>query len=71
MDFSFSSLFTGLVVSSIGGGMFMYGKATQKFVILGAGIVLSILPFFIASAAALWALTALTFFPLYTYRHNL
>jgi hypothetical protein len=71
MDFSFSSLFSGLLVSSIGGGLFLYGKASQKMLILGAGLVLSILPFFISNPLLLWGLTAATFIPLYSLRHSL
>lgn len=71
MDLSFGSLFSGLLVSSIGGGLFLYGKASGKMLILAAGLVVSCLPFFVSSPLLLWGLTAATFVPLYTLRHSL
>ncbi len=71
MDLSFSSLFSGLVISSIGGGMFLYGKSSGKMLILGVGLLLSTLPFFVSNPLLLWGLTAASVVPIYTYRHSL
>jgi len=37
----------------VGMGYFMYGKSTQKMIPLGVGIVISIIPYFIANLIAL------------------
>lgn len=42
-------LLLSMVYSTIGLGMFMYGKKAVRFVPLIAGILLMILPYFIAS----------------------
>ena len=57
MDFSTSSLLAGLLVSSLGAGIFLYGKSTSKFLPMAVGGAMSIYPFFITAA---WILTAIT-----------
>lgn len=51
MDFSAGSLFASLFVSSIGGGLLIYGKKQQRMPQLTAGVVLSIFPFFVTGVA--------------------
>ncbi len=40
-------LIVSLIVSSVGFVMFIYGKRQQRAVQLGAGLLLSLLPFFV------------------------
>ena len=51
MDFSPGNLFASMLIGSIGFGLFIYGKKQQRLPQLVTGIVLSIYPFFVASAA--------------------
>jgi CHASE2 domain-containing sensor protein len=46
-------LLWGMVWSSIGVGFFLYGKRQSRAVPLLAGILLSVLPFFVTSVTAL------------------
>jgi hypothetical protein len=57
MNFSATSLLSGLFVSSLGAGIFLYGKSTAKFIPLIAGILMCIYPFFISSVPLLWLVT--------------
>ncbi|MCA8978359.1 MAG: amino acid transport protein [Planctomycetes bacterium] len=50
MDLTPASLFTGLITSSIGCGLFLYGKKQARAPQLVAGIVLMALPFFVPDA---------------------
>lgn len=52
------TLFTGLFVGMIGMALLIYGKKQQQFAPAIAGIVLSVLPFVIASALVLIGATA-------------
>jgi len=70
MDFSTSSLIAGLVVSSLGAGIFLYGKATSKFLPLAVGAAMSLYPFFIYSPWLLWTITALLCVVLYIGRER-
>jgi hypothetical protein len=57
MNFTASGLLSGLFISCLGAGLFLYGKATVKFFPLIAGILMSIYPFFISSVPLLWTIT--------------
>ncbi|MFI5379764.1 MAG: hypothetical protein ACHRHE_10735 [Tepidisphaerales bacterium] len=46
-------LLLSLLFGTIGLGMFMYGKKTLRFVPLGAGLALMVVPYFISSLLAL------------------
>jgi hypothetical protein len=50
MEFTAGSLFASLIIGSIGVGLFLYGKRQERWPQLIAGIVLSVFPYFIASA---------------------
>ena len=70
MDFSASSLLTGLLVSSLGAGIFLYGKSTAKFLPLAVGGAMSLYPFFIYSPWLLWSITAALCVVLYVGRER-
>lgn len=57
MNFSASSLLAGLLVSTLGGGIFLYGKNTQRFMPLAVGGAMCLYPFFIYTAWLLWTIT--------------
>lgn len=44
-----SVLFAGLIFGSIGTGYFIYGKKQQSWVTLVCGIILCVIPYFIAN----------------------
>ena len=50
MDFSASTLFASLIVSTVGFGFFMYGKKQVRIPQLSAGLALMVFPYFVASA---------------------
>jgi hypothetical protein len=50
------SLFSGLLISCVGMGYFLYGKKAQKLWPLLAGLALGIYPYFISSVWLMWAL---------------
>jgi hypothetical protein len=58
MDLSASTLLTGLLISSLGAGIFLYGKANAKFLPMIAGGAMCLYPFFISSPWLLWTITA-------------
>ncbi len=70
MDFSLSSILAGMFVSSLGAGIFLYGKKAAKFFPLLAGGAMCIYPLFIYSPAVLWSLTALVCVALYLLREQ-
>lgn len=51
MDFTPGPLFASLFISSIGAGLFIYGKKQERIPQLTAGVVLSIFPFFVTGVA--------------------
>jgi len=48
VDFSASGLFASLFVSTIGMGLFMYGKKLRRLPQMGGGIVLMAGPYFLS-----------------------
>ena len=52
-----SNLMSGLLISSLGGGLFLYGKKMQRLPALLAGLAMCIYPFFIGSVILMWILT--------------
>lgn len=52
------SLLSGLVVGLVGLGLLMYGKKEQSPAPIVAGLVLCIVPYFIASLLLTWLLAA-------------
>ena len=49
MDFSAGWVLAGMLVSSVGFGLFLYGKKETRFPQLIAGIVMMVYPGFVAS----------------------
>jgi len=52
-------LFSSFVVSTIGVGLFLYGKRAGRAPCLGVGAALCVFPPFVHSVWLLWGLTAL------------
>ena len=50
-------LLAGLIVSSLGAGMFLYGKKAQRLVPLLVGLALCVLPFVIYDLKSLIGIT--------------
>lgn len=55
-DLSPAALFAGMVVSSVGLGLYLFGKRSERFPQLLTGMGLMAAPLFVHSALALWAL---------------
>jgi hypothetical protein len=71
MDFgNLSSLFSGLFISCIGMGFFLYGKKAAKLWPLLAGIALCVYPFFIGSVMLMWLLAAAIIVGVYLLREK-
>jgi hypothetical protein len=70
MNWTASGLLSGLFVSCLGAGFFLYGKATAKLFPLIAGILMSIYPFFISSVPLLWTVTGVLCVLLYLLREK-
>ena len=54
--FSTGSLISGLLIGSIGFGIFLYGKKQSDFPSVASGLALSALPIFVHSVLAMWLL---------------
>ena len=50
-DLSASSLFASLIWGSVGTGLFIYGKKQREGIILGGGVAMVAVSYFVASAA--------------------
>ena len=50
-------LFSGMLIGTVGLGLFIYGKKAIDTRFLVSGIALCVLPFFAHSMLALWGLT--------------
>lgn len=59
MDFSPAALLASLVVSTVGFGLFRYGKHEQRLPQLVGGLALMIGPYVLGSALATWLFGAL------------
>ena len=64
---SASNLLSGVLISCLGGGLFMYGKNAQRMVPLLAGLAMCVYPFFF-SVMVMWAVTAALLVALYMLR---
>lgn len=69
MDLSMSSLFSGLVIGSIGLFLFMWGKRTDRPFYYAIGLAMCIYPYFISNQLIVWTLTALLLIPVWKLRH--
>lgn len=52
------TLFVGLLTSSVGVGYFIYGKRQSRYLLMVAGAVLCVLPFFVFNPLTLAAVSA-------------
>lgn len=50
-------LLSGVVIGSIGFGLFLYGKKVGNMKCLGAGIAVSVAPYFAPTVAIMWLIT--------------
>ncbi|MBX3379011.1 MAG: hypothetical protein KF805_02865 [Phycisphaeraceae bacterium] len=53
-----ASLISGVLIGSIGTGMFIYGKKQERPLTLLTGIALCVFPMFVASVLAMWLIAA-------------
>ena len=51
-------IISGLFISAIGAGLFMYGKKAVDLRCILAGVALCVIPYFIGSMALLWLVSA-------------
>jgi len=65
MDFSFGGLMAALVVSSVGFGLFLYGKKQQRLPQLTVGLVLMVVPYLGGEPLVVWGLGAGLVFALF------
>ena len=54
MDMSMGTLFSSLVVSSIGFGLYLYGKKQARFPHLIVGLAMMGFPYFVPGPLAMW-----------------
>ena len=57
MDLSASSLLASLLVGCVGLGLFLYGKRQTRLPQLIVGLVLMVFPYFVSSAAIVYAVS--------------
>ncbi len=58
-DLTPAALFAGMVASSLGLGLFMFGKRNERFAHLLSGMALMAAPLVVHGALALWAVCGL------------
>lgn len=56
-DMSMPLILSGLVLGSLGFGIFLWGKKTRELPAVVVGLLLSVLPMFVHSLALLWILS--------------
>lgn len=56
MELSAATLVASLVVSTVGLGLFLYGKKQVRFPQLIVGLAMMIYPYFVASSVATWSI---------------
>lgn len=70
MDFDNPAvMFSGMVIATLGMGMFIYGKKTPSLRFILGGGFLSVVPFFAHTLLVLWGLSSLCGAALYATRH--
>ncbi|QDU68141.1 amino acid transport protein [Engelhardtia mirabilis] len=58
MDLSAADLIANLVISSVGFGLFIFGKKQGRVAHFTVGVALMGLPYVVPAAAAMWAIAA-------------
>lgn len=64
------ALFSGLMISLVGMALFMFGRKQSNFKAIGAGVVLCVYPYFVASVLLLWLIFAACMAGLYLLNKN-
>lgn len=67
MDLSTSSLLSGIVISCLGAGVFLYGKNVQRLPPLVIGMAMCLYPYFL-SVLMMWIVTIVLLGVLYKLR---
>ena len=67
MDLSTSSLLSGIVISCLGAGVFLYGKNVQRMPPLVIGLAMCLYPYFL-SVLIMWIVTVILLGALYKLR---
>lgn len=49
---------SGLLIGMVGLGLLVYGKKSEDFKCLAAGLVLSVFPYFVHSLLVMWVMAA-------------
>jgi hypothetical protein len=70
MNFSTAGFLVGMIVSTLGFSIFLYGKNVQRFWPLAIGLAMMTYPWFIYSPLLLWSITALLCVVLYLMREK-
>jgi len=67
MDISASNLLSGIVISCVGAGVFLYGKNVQRLPPLVIGLAMCLYPYFL-SVTFMWIVTIVLLGALYKLR---
>lgn len=67
MDISASNLLSGVVISCLGAGIFLYGKNVQRLPPLVIGLAMCVYPYFL-SITIMWIVTIILLAALYKLR---
>jgi hypothetical protein len=70
MDLSFSSIFTDMVIGSIGLFLLLYGRNTSKPLAMFIGAGLCVLPYFVTNLVLVSILTIAALIPVWHFRHG-
>ena len=68
MNFSFSSIFAGIVFGAIGLAAFIYGKKQVSFKPMVIGIILMVYPYFVSHEIWVWVIGTVLTFSLFIFR---
>jgi hypothetical protein len=61
----FSLLFSGLLIGTVGLGLFIYGRKRPDTKCLLIGVAMCVYPYFVSSVALLWLIAALCLIAVY------
>ena len=64
-------LLSGLLIGTLGLGLFMYGKRAEDYRCLAGGVVIMVFPYFVHSVLLMWLMAAACLGGLYAWvRHG-